>query len=140
MLVDANTYEIARQNHPVWVKIPAVLDAMQSNPSADWIWWLDLDTLIMASNSDLYDYLLGPEAMTERLLKGKRVVPNDRIRIKGKPLPELETGEVVDLQESCIVDDRRLIPTKSMFSLHKIPTALTQAPFSSEIRLRCACS
>jgi galactosyl transferase GMA12/MNN10 family len=94
MLLDANKYPVAKEKHPVWSKVPAILEAMNSHPSAEWIWWLDMDALIMNPRLDLFDYLLNPDVLQRRLLTGHQVVPNNRIQLGKSPLPDLETGEV----------------------------------------------
>jgi hypothetical protein len=85
---------VSREKHPVWCKLPAIAEAMDLYPAAEWVWWLDLDALIMTPHLDLYEYLLNPTVLETRLLKGEKIIPNDRIKIDGKALPELQTGEV----------------------------------------------
>ena len=94
MLLDANKFEVAKEKHPVWCKWPAIAEAMKTYPSAEWVWWLDLDAIIMTPHLNLHDYLLGPEVMKSRLLIGEIVVSNNRIKVDSKPLDNLRTGEV----------------------------------------------
>lgn len=94
MLLDSNTFDVSTEKHPVWCKLPVIAEALKENPSAEWIWWLDLDTIIMTPHLDLHEHILGPTAMKSRLLSGEVIIPNDRIPVDGKPLPELITGEV----------------------------------------------
>jgi hypothetical protein len=103
-LVDSSKYEVSREKHPVWCKLPAIAEAMDLYPSAEWVWWLDLDGIIMTPHLDLYEYLLDPTVLETRLLKGDKIMPNDRIKIDGKALPELETGEVYPLDDLTNVD------------------------------------
>ena len=63
LFLDANSFEISKQRHPVWSKFKAIELALNQFPHVEWIWWLDLDALIMTPSLELYDYLLGPEAM-----------------------------------------------------------------------------
>lgn len=94
LLLDAKKYNVSRENHLVWCKLPAIAEAMDTYPSAEWIWWLDLDAIIMTPHHDLYEYLLSSAAMKSHLLIGKRVIPNNRINEPYMPLPNLHTGEV----------------------------------------------
>jgi len=94
MLFDSNKYEVSQERHPVWCKPTVIAEAMEKNSSAEWIWWLDMDAIIMTPHLDLYEYLLAPTVLAERLLKGQTISPNKRIQIDGNPLPDLLTGEV----------------------------------------------
>ena len=67
---------------------------MERFPHVEWIWWLDLDALIMTPSLELYDYLLGPEAMGGKLLNKTTIKMNDRIKVDNKALPTLFTGQV----------------------------------------------
>lgn|SRR5437667_2404898 len=94
MVLDSNKFEVSREKHPVWCKLPAIAEAFATHPSSEWIWWLDFDAIIMTPSIDLHEYLLGPAALKERLLVGETIIQNDRIVVDGKPLPALQTGEV----------------------------------------------
>jgi len=94
LFLDAKSFEISNQLHPVWSKFPAIQLAMARFPHVEWIWWLDLDAVIMSPSTDLYDLVLGPEAMAGRLLNGTTVKLNNRIKVDGEPVPTLVTGEV----------------------------------------------
>ena len=94
MLFDSNEFEVSRERHPVWCKPTVIAEAMDKNPLAEWIWWLDMDAIIMTPQLDLYEYLLDPTVLKDRLLQGQTILPNKRIQGVGKPLPDLVTGEV----------------------------------------------
>ncbi|KAI5195632.1 hypothetical protein E4T38_08932 [Aureobasidium subglaciale] len=53
----------------VWKKILAIQKAFAAHPEAEWIWWLDLDAIIMTPNVALSTYLLHPSVLEKRLLK-----------------------------------------------------------------------
>jgi hypothetical protein len=57
--------------HAVWSKISVLLDAFKQHPEAEWIWWLDFDAVIMTPTVDLGEYILNPDAMFSKLLKGQ---------------------------------------------------------------------
>ncbi|KAK6544812.1 hypothetical protein TWF694_001494 [Orbilia ellipsospora] len=52
--------------HPVWAKIPAILDTFISYPDAHWVWWLDLDAIIMNPEIDLNTHILSHAAMSSK--------------------------------------------------------------------------
>lgn len=56
--------------HPVWAKLPAIVDSFNEYPDAQWVWWLDLDAIIMSPQLDLNSHLLSHTAMYSRLEKG----------------------------------------------------------------------
>ena len=56
------------------------------------LWWLDVDAIIMTSHLDLHKHLLDHEVLRSRLIRDEIIIPNDRI-----PMLEhesLRTGEV----------------------------------------------
>jgi hypothetical protein len=57
--------------HPVWSKVPALKDAFNKHPQAKWIWWLDLDAIIMTPEVSLTTHLLSPAALYSKLRKGE---------------------------------------------------------------------
>ena len=94
MLFDSNEFEVSRERDPVWCKPTIIAEAMEKNPLAEWIWSLDMDAIIMTPQLDLYEYLLDPTVLKDRLLQGETILSNHRIQGAGKPLPDLVTGEV----------------------------------------------
>ncbi|KAK9325261.1 galactosyl transferase GMA12/MNN10 family-domain-containing protein [Lipomyces orientalis] len=51
----------------VWNKIPAVQNAFDINPDAEWVWWLDMDIIIMTPLQDLASLVLNPDSMLEQI-------------------------------------------------------------------------
>jgi len=74
MSVDLSTYPITHTTHPVWGKIPAILEALEKYPSAEWVWWLDIDAVIMSLSIDLYDHLLHPTVLRRKLVSGEPIL------------------------------------------------------------------
>ena len=77
MSVDLASYVVTRTSHPVWGKLPAILDAMRTYPDAEWIWWLDVDAIIMTPDIDLYQHLLDPEILQTKLVEGEPILIHD---------------------------------------------------------------
>jgi hypothetical protein len=82
MLVDMKEFDIANRLHPVWAKIPAISRALDMYPHAEWIWWLDVDAIIMTPHIDLYERLLNSTQLRGLLLEGKTISTNDRVPIQ----------------------------------------------------------
>ncbi|KAK9375473.1 galactosyl transferase GMA12/MNN10 family-domain-containing protein [Lipomyces chichibuensis] len=51
----------------VWNKIPAIQNAFDINPDAEWVWWLDMDVIIMTPSQDLASLVLNQDVMKERI-------------------------------------------------------------------------
>lgn len=60
-----------KQVHPVWGKLNALKAAFEEHPNVEWIWWLDVDVIIMNPEIDLARHVLNPKALTERLSYGR---------------------------------------------------------------------
>lgn len=57
--------------HPVWGKLPAIAETFETYPDAQWVWWLDLDAILMTPTVDLNKLLLSHEALNKQLQKGE---------------------------------------------------------------------
>lgn len=51
----------------VWNKIPILREAFDRFPNAKWIWWLDLDVIIMTPSLDLHSHVLSDEGMMRNM-------------------------------------------------------------------------
>ncbi|KAL7268588.1 hypothetical protein RUND412_008785 [Rhizina undulata] len=56
--------------HPVWAKLPAIVETFNTFPDAQWIWWLDLDAIIMTPTIELSKFLLSHEALNNSIMRG----------------------------------------------------------------------
>ena len=74
MTVDLSSYKITHKTHAVWGKLPAILEAFEKFPHAEWIWWLDVDAVIMTPEIDLFNFLLSPEILTTKLREGDPII------------------------------------------------------------------
>src|SRR5271170_6562899 len=74
MTVDMASYVITRTTHPVWGKLPAILDAFRRYPQAEWVWWLDIDAIIMTPEIDLFHHLLGPAVIQTKFIHGEPIL------------------------------------------------------------------
>jgi hypothetical protein len=92
MLLDLKEFEVSKILHPTWAKLPALARAFDQYPSSEWVWWLDIDAIIMTSHIDLYEHILSPSALRNRLLQGELILTNDRVPLNAKE--PITTGEV----------------------------------------------
>ncbi|KAK9370709.1 galactosyl transferase GMA12/MNN10 family-domain-containing protein [Lipomyces kononenkoae] len=71
------TKYISPNKHPVWAKVSAIQDALESNPTAEWIWWLDTDAIIMTPEIDLASHLLNPDSLRSRRACDRKIMLPD---------------------------------------------------------------
>ncbi len=53
--------------HPVWKKLPAIVETFNKFPDAQWVWMLDLDAIVMTPTVDLRETLLSEKGMQRGL-------------------------------------------------------------------------
>src|ERR1700737_2091989 len=95
--------------HPVWAKMPAISKAMDQYPEAEWIWWLDVDALIMTPSIDLYEYLLNPTVLRKLLIEGQIIRMNERVPMKDyDPKGPFTTGHVNSIRNDLTAEHRPL--------------------------------
>ena len=70
MTVDLSSFIITHVTYPVWGKLPAILQACEKYPRAEWIWWLDIDAIILNPEIELFQHLLDPLVLQTKLLQG----------------------------------------------------------------------
>ncbi|KAJ5927808.1 hypothetical protein N7466_006764 [Penicillium verhagenii] len=51
-----------------WNKIPILKEAFVRYPDAEWVWWMDMDIIIMNMSLSIYDHVLSPEGMARNIL------------------------------------------------------------------------
>ena|SRR5215471_13041410 len=86
MTVDLSSFVMTQITYPVWGKLPALLVACEKYPHAEWIWWLDIDAIIMNPEIDLFQHLLDPQILQKKLVEG------DPIRIIDENLVPMNSG------------------------------------------------
>lgn len=70
--VDISKFDLGNA-HPVWKKVPAMIEAFNTYPDAQWLFFLDLDAIIMSPKQDLNSLLLSHEAMMKAIDLGAEV-------------------------------------------------------------------
>jgi hypothetical protein len=57
----------------VWFKMPAIKEAFDEHPEAEWVWWLDADAIIMNAELPIAEHFLSPYVLRERLTYNRPV-------------------------------------------------------------------
>ena len=122
MAVNLSKYAISETASPVWAKLPAILDAFERYPDAEWIWWLDMDAIIMTPDIELYQFILSPQALQRSMVK------DDPILILNEQYNCVESGFLTKVRiDSNYPDSRKVRPKKSKSLYLKITEASTLA-------------
>lgn len=131
MTVDLSSFVISQTTHPVWGKLPALLQACEKYPHAEWIWWLDIDAIILNPDIDLFEHLLDPQILQKRLVQG------DPIKILDENFVPVDSGLMTTVYlYSAQLMNRSLNLPKLISLLLKIMPDSTLVHFSFEILLR----
>lgn len=69
--VNISQYDLGG-SHAVWKKLPAIVESFNTYPDAQWVFWLDLDAIIMTPQQDLNSLLLSKQGMQTALAAGDR--------------------------------------------------------------------
>ncbi|KAH0543464.1 hypothetical protein FGG08_002229 [Glutinoglossum americanum] len=59
--------------HPVWAKIPGIAQAFHEHPDSEWLWWLDMDAIIMTPSIDLSSHILSHTAIASSIKKNEPI-------------------------------------------------------------------
>jgi hypothetical protein len=84
--------------HPVWSKVPVLADTFVKYPNAKWVWWLDIDAIIMSPEFSL-QRILDPVNMYEILRKG------EDYHLKGQG----NNGGIFELPETPVPEEINLL-------------------------------
>ena len=68
-----SSFIISHITYPVWGKLPAILQAFEQYPHAEWIWWLDIDAIILNPEIELFQHLLDPHVLQAKLVQGDSI-------------------------------------------------------------------
>jgi hypothetical protein len=71
MSVDLNSFPVTKKFSPVWGKFFAIMEAFEKFPKSEWVWWLDLDAIIISPQVDVYSLFLESTAMKGMLFENK---------------------------------------------------------------------
>lgn len=63
VLFDDYVNDDNKDSAKAWLKVYAIKDAFNKHPNAKWVFWLDVDAIIMDENLDVASHILDPEAL-----------------------------------------------------------------------------
>lgn len=63
MWANITSYSLSNGEPVYWNKIPVLQEAFARYPEVEWVWWLDLDIIIMNMSLSLGDHVLSTEGM-----------------------------------------------------------------------------
>ena len=63
MWANMTSYNLSHGESIYWNKIPVLQEAFVRYPKAEWVWWLDIDIIIMEHSLSLWDHVLSSEGM-----------------------------------------------------------------------------
>jgi hypothetical protein len=94
--INITKYDIGNA-HPVWAKLPAIIDSFNTYPDAQWVWWLDLDALIMTDTIELSKHILAPNVLKNKLLKEKELIAagNTHTGVKTAKEPNVDDIDLI---------------------------------------------
>ncbi|KAF2423289.1 hypothetical protein EJ08DRAFT_596244 [Tothia fuscella] len=99
--------------HPVWKKIPAIVDAFNTYPEAQWVFFLDLDAIIMNPKQDLNTLTLSHPGMQKSLDFGRQFTGSERTPL-GVYMPSERDAHLQDI-DMLIAQDHNGINAGSFF-------------------------
>jgi hypothetical protein len=73
MWANITSYSLPNNAPVYWNKIPVLQEAFLRFPKAEWIWWLDMDIIIMNMSLSLHDHILSPEGLARNILLDQKI-------------------------------------------------------------------
>ncbi|KAJ5681656.1 uncharacterized protein N7477_001596 [Penicillium maclennaniae] len=67
------SYNLSRGAPIYWNKIPVSKEAFARHPNAEWVWWMDMDIIIMNMTLSIYDHNLSKEGLARNILLDHKV-------------------------------------------------------------------
>ncbi|KIW09345.1 uncharacterized protein PV09_00246 [Verruconis gallopava] len=110
--VNISQYELD-DAHPVWKKIPAIVDAFNTYPKAQWVFFLDLDAIIMSPKQDLNSLVLSHAGMSKALDFGGQYHGSEWTPL-GVYMPEMHDVKFEDL-DMLVAQDHNGVNAGSFF-------------------------
>lgn len=89
--INIDKYDLG-DSSAVWKKIPAIVEAFNEYPEAQWLFMLDLDAIIMTPEQDLQSLILSQEGMEKHLHLGAELLEGGQ----GNFFPQEPDFDVID--------------------------------------------
>lgn len=73
MWANMTSYNLPNGEGLVWNKIPVLQEAFDRFPDAEWVWWVDIDIIIMNMELNVYDHILSRDGLDRHILLNKKL-------------------------------------------------------------------
>ncbi|KAJ6151756.1 hypothetical protein N7470_006884 [Penicillium chermesinum] len=73
MWANMTSYNLPNGEGLVWNKMPVLKEAFDRFPDAEWVWWIDIDIIIMNMSLNVYDHILTREGLDRNILLDKKL-------------------------------------------------------------------
>ena len=73
MWANITSYSVPNDAPAVWNKIPVLQEAFVRYPEVEWVWWLDLDIIIMNISLSLAEHVLSLEGMARNAARNETI-------------------------------------------------------------------
>lgn len=108
------------KHHIVWAKIKAIEMVFETEPDAEWVWWMDTDMILLNPYIELGEHLLGDRALIERLTYGRPIRSADASF----------KGEIYHSKGDVEAKDIHLLLTQDFFGINAGSFFLRKSQFS----------
>ncbi|KAF2845331.1 glycosyltransferase family 34 protein [Plenodomus tracheiphilus IPT5] len=110
--LNTSRYDIG-DAHRTWSKVPAVAEAFSLYPTAEWIFLLDTDIILMTPGYDIIESILSPSAISSGLLLNTPILDG---KLKKNPTHiRTPTSYRVQDVDILITQDHQFVNTGAMF-------------------------
>ncbi|KAL8808955.1 MAG: hypothetical protein Q9200_003861 [Gallowayella weberi] len=73
MWANITTYNLSHGEPIYWNKIPVLQEAFIRYPHVEWVWWMDMDIIIMNHSLSIWDHVLSPEGMARNAVLNQTI-------------------------------------------------------------------
>lgn len=98
----------------VWKKLPAIIKAFNDHPTAQWVFWLDLDAIIMTQSQDLQSLILSHAGMEKNFDLGAEL--HNKAGIFFPLRPDYSQIDVIIAQDESGINAGSLFLRRSHFT------------------------
>ncbi|QIX00612.1 hypothetical protein AMS68_006129 [Peltaster fructicola] len=105
--------------HPVWKKLPAIVESFNTFPEAQWVFWLDLDAIIMTPTVAVEKTILSKEGMRKSLHGGAQLMvgsSEEKLDFWWPQEPDFENIDLIMAQDGATFNAGSFLIRRSLFS------------------------
>ncbi|KAL8645989.1 MAG: hypothetical protein Q9210_006396 [Variospora velana] len=94
MWANISSYNLSHGEPIYWSKVPVLQEAFIRYPEVEWVWWMDMDIIIMNQSLSIWDHVLSPEGMARNAVLDKVINKPGGGPSGWKTLPSYNSSEV----------------------------------------------